>query len=98
MERLDELGVEYAYEPTTYVLERTESGGPAVAFAPDFYIPLYDGYIEATCAKSTYKKRRKIRMCREMYPEVVVVLCSKMAGATIDSALQQLRDLRDSPV
>ena len=97
-ERLEELGVAYTYEPDTYVLEESEDGAPLLAFAPDFYIEECDGYIEATCARSTYKKRRKMRKCLERYPGVVVVLCSKADGDTIDSALASLRELRGTPV
>ena len=41
-------------------------------FAPDFYLPLYDTYIEITTLnqKLVTKKNRKVRLLRELYPEV----------------------------
>ncbi len=41
-------------------------------FTPDFYLPEFDLYIEITTMnqKLVTKKNRKIRLLRELYPEV----------------------------
>jgi len=69
---LDFYGIEWQYEPTTFVLERDKAGNPVQAFAPDFYLPAYDQYIEITTLnqKLVTKKNRKVRRLREKYPEV----------------------------
>ena len=71
---LDFYGIEWQYEPTTFVLERDKAGNPVQAFAPDFYLPAYDLYIEITTLnqKLVTKKNRKVRRLRELHPEVNV--------------------------
>jgi hypothetical protein len=46
----------------------------ACAFAPDFYLPAYDLYIEITTLnqKLVTKKNRKARRLRELHPEVSI--------------------------
>ena len=69
---LDFYGIVWEYEPRTFVLETNGDGQPAQAFAPDFYLPAYDLYIEITTLnqKLVTKKNRKVRRLRERYPEV----------------------------
>lgn len=45
-------------------------------FCPDFYLPVYDLYIEITTLnqKLVTKKNRKARRLRELYPEVKIKL------------------------
>jgi hypothetical protein len=56
------------------VLERDHEGNAAQAFAPDFYLPAYDLYIEITTLnqKLVTKKNRKARRLVELYPDVTI--------------------------
>ena len=71
---LDFYGIEWEYEPHTFVLERDPRGNPLEAFSPDFYLPAYDLYIEITTLKQKLvtKKNRKVRLLQERYPGVNV--------------------------
>jgi hypoxanthine phosphoribosyltransferase len=71
---LDEAGIPWLYEPTTFVLEE-EDGRIVEGFTPDFYLPEADVYVECTAMKQslTTRKNRKIRKLREQ-GEVVTVL------------------------
>jgi hypothetical protein len=71
----DFYGIEWQYEPRTFVLHEDE-GGVRVAFAPDFYLPAFDVYVEVTTLrqKLVTKKNRKIRMLRARYPEIRLVV------------------------
>ncbi len=73
---LDYYGIPWNYEPTTFVLERDEDGRVVEAFAPDFYLPEQDLYIELTVMKQSLvtRKNRKLRKLRERYPDVRVKL------------------------
>jgi hypoxanthine phosphoribosyltransferase len=71
---LDEAGIPWLYEPTTFVLE--EAGGRIVeGFTPDFYLPDAGVYLECTTAKQSLvtRKNRKIRKLRAR-GEMVTVL------------------------
>jgi hypoxanthine phosphoribosyltransferase len=75
---LDFYGVRWDYEPTSFPL-RYEHGQMVEAFTPDFYLPDYDTYIELTTLRQsliTYKNR-KLRLMRELHPEVSVKLINK---------------------
>ena len=67
-------GVPWLYEPRTFVLEEDESGRVLEAFAPDFYLPEQDLYLEITVMKQALvtRKNRKLRKVRERYPGVRV--------------------------
>jgi hypoxanthine phosphoribosyltransferase len=73
---LDYYGIPWQYEPTTFVLERDESGRVVEAFSPDFYLPQQDLYIEMTVMKQSLvtRKNRKLRKLRQQYPETRVKL------------------------
>ena len=73
---LDWYGIPWAYEPTTFVLERDEEGRVVEAFTPDFYLPDQDLYLEVTVMKQSLvtRKNRKLRKLREQYPEVKIKL------------------------
>ena len=73
---LDYYGVPWMYEPRTFVLETDEAGRVTEAFAPDFYLPEQDLYIELTVMKQSLvtRKNRKIRELRRLYPHVRVKL------------------------
>ena len=46
------------------------------SFAPDFYLPEFDLYVELTTLKQSLvrKKNRKLRRLRELYPDVRIKL------------------------
>lgn len=71
---LDFYGVRWLYEPRTFPLEWYEEGNLSEAFAPDFYLPDFDLFIELTTQKQklTRKKNRKVRRLRELYPQVKI--------------------------
>ena len=75
---LDYYGVGWEYEPRTFVLERDLDGHPIVSFAPDFYLPDYDLYLEITTIRPSLinRKNRKIRKLREAYPDINIKLFS----------------------
>jgi hypoxanthine phosphoribosyltransferase len=69
---LDFYQIEWQYEPRSFDLERDRDGRVVARFTPDFYLPVYDLYIEITTLsqKLVTKKNRKVRRLRELYPEV----------------------------
>ena len=71
---LDFYGVEWQYEPRTFVLEEDDEGNPKLAFTPDFYLPAYDLFYEITTLnqKLVTKKNGKIRRLKELHPDVRV--------------------------
>jgi hypoxanthine phosphoribosyltransferase len=73
---LDYYGVEWEYEPRTFVLERYEDGRIVEGFSPDFYLPQQDLYVELTTVRPSLVtvKNRKVRRLRELYPEVNIKL------------------------
>lgn len=73
---LDYYGVEWTYEPHTFVLERDDDGHIAEGFSPDFYLPQQDLYIELTTVRPSLvtPKNRKVRRLRHLYPEVNIKL------------------------
>lgn len=73
---LDYYGVEWAYEPRTFILRQDADGNVLEAFAPDFYLPQQDLYIELTTLRPQLIriKNRKIRRLRELYPEINIKL------------------------
>ena len=73
---LDWYGIPWRYEPRTFVLERDEEGRVTEAFAPDFYLPEQDLYLEVTVMKQSLvtRKNRKLRKLRQQYPDVKIKL------------------------
>jgi hypothetical protein len=73
---LDFYGIHWEYEPRTFPLEWDEGGAVLEAFAPDFYLPEQNLYVELTTLrpKLTTKKNRKLRRLKELYPDVNVKL------------------------
>ena len=71
---LDFYAIEWEYEPRTFVLATNRDGNPQEAFAPDFYLPAYDLFIEITTLnqKLVTKKNRKVRRPREAYPGIKI--------------------------
>lgn len=73
---LDYYGIPWQYEPRTFDLEWDADGNVTQAFAPDFYLPGQDLYVELTTMrpKLVTIKNRKIRRMHELYPDVNVQL------------------------
>ena len=69
---LDFYRIAWEYEPTTFPLEWDRKGNVLASFAPDFYLPELDLYIELTTMsqKLVTKKNRKVRRLKELYPDV----------------------------
>ena len=76
---LDYYGVPWLYEPRTFELEVDEDGRVLEAFAPDFYLPEQDLYLEITVMKQSLvtRKNRKLRKMKERYPDTNVKLFYK---------------------
>ena len=71
---LDFYHIAWQYEPRTFAIEWDAEGNVVGSFTPDFYLPEHDLYIELTTLKQSLvtKKNRKVRLLRELYPEVNV--------------------------
>ena len=69
---MDFYRIRWQYEPKTFPIEWDENRNVVKAFTPDFYLPDLDLFIELTTMKQSLvtKKNRKVRMLRELYPEV----------------------------
>jgi cytidylate kinase len=76
---LDFYRIRWEYEPKTFLLEWDSEGNVTEAFSPDFYLPDQDLYIELTTQKprQAWKKNRKIRRMKELYPDINVRLIDK---------------------
>jgi hypoxanthine phosphoribosyltransferase len=76
---LDFSGLEWKYEPRSFVLETDDQGRVSEAFTPDFYLPEQDLYLEVTVMKQSLvtRKNRKIRKLREQYPEIKIKLFTR---------------------
>jgi len=73
---LDYYGIEWEYEPRTFILEEDEEGNVLEGFSPDFYLPQQDLYVELTTLrpKLIRIKNRKVRRLQERYPDVNIKL------------------------
>ncbi len=73
---LDFYRVDWRYEPDVFPITWNTSGAVTESFAPDFYLPEIDLYVELTTLKQSLvrKKNRKLRSMRLLYPEVRVKL------------------------
>ncbi len=76
---LDFYGVSWQYEPKLFELEWDKNGKLKLAFAPDFYLPEQDLYIELTTLRPSLAsfKNKKIRMMTELYPNVRIKLMKR---------------------
>jgi len=76
---LDFYRIRWQYEPRTFFLEWDSEGNVVEAFSPDFYLPDQDLFIELTTQKprQAWKKNRKIRRMKELYPHINVRLIDK---------------------
>lgn len=73
---LDFYQVSWRYEPDVFPISWNPSGAVVESFAPDFYLPDLDLYVELTTLRQTLvrKKNRKLRLLRQLYPEVRIKL------------------------
>jgi hypoxanthine phosphoribosyltransferase len=73
---LDFYQVRWEYEPDTFPIGWSMTGDVVESFAPDFYLPDMDLYVELTTLKQKLvrKKNRKLRRLRELYPDVRIKL------------------------
>lgn len=69
---LDFYRINWKYEPKTFPLEWDSEGNITEAFSPDFFLPDHDLYVEITTQrqKLVWKKNKKARRLKELYPEV----------------------------
>ncbi len=75
---LDFYGIDWQYEPRSFPL-RYDRGHVTEAFTPDFYLPDLNMYIELTTLKAnlTAEKNRKMRLLKELYPGVNIIMLKK---------------------
>ena len=73
---LDFYAVRWEYEPHVFPILWNTEGDVLESFAPDFYLPDLDLYVELTTLrqKLVRKKNRKLRRLRELYPDVRIKL------------------------
>lgn len=73
---LDFYGVRWEYEPRTFPILWNLNGDVVESFAPDFFLPELDLYLELTTLrqKLVRKKNRKLRRLRELYPALNIKL------------------------
>lgn len=69
---MDFYQIEWDYEPTAFDIDWDVTGVVTHRFAPDFYLPEFDIYIEITTLnqKLVTKKNRKVRRLTALYPDV----------------------------
>ncbi|MBI4455755.1 MAG: hypothetical protein HY644_07635 [Acidobacteria bacterium] len=68
--------IQWLYEAVCFPLARDPEGKVTESFTPDFYLPEYNVFIEVTTLRQKHvtKKNRKIRLFRQLYPEVSLVI------------------------
>jgi hypothetical protein len=73
---LDFYQVAWSYEPTTFPILWDLDGNVLESFAPDFYLPELDLFVELTTLQQRLvrKKNRKVRRLRELYPSLRIKL------------------------
>jgi hypothetical protein len=73
---LDFYAVRWEYEPHTFPILWNLDGDVVESFAPDFYLPDLDLYLEMTTLKQRLvrKKNRKLRRLKEIYPDLSIKL------------------------
>jgi hypothetical protein len=73
---LDFYAVRWEYEPTTFPILWNLDGEVVESFAPDFYLPDLELFLEMTTLKQRLvrKKNRKLRRLRALYPDIRIKL------------------------
>jgi hypoxanthine phosphoribosyltransferase len=81
---LNFYNIEWVYEPKSFPLT-WEGDRITEMFTPDFYLPGLDLYIEVTTLKQSLvtKKNRKLRLLKQLYPEVKIMLLHKSEYANL---------------
>jgi hypothetical protein len=82
---LDFYGIRWEYEATTFPLKHHTDGRVASRFAPDFYLPDVNLWVELTTIRQALmrQKRRKLRRFATLYPDLRI----KLLGASDIKAL-----------
>ena len=75
---LDFYGIAWIYEPRSFP-PRWDGERIVEAYTPDFYLPDLNLYIELTTMRQRLatEKNRKMRLVRELYPEIKIRLLNK---------------------
>ena len=73
---LDYYGIRWEYEPRVFPIRWNADGDVLESFAPDFYLPDLELYLELTTLKQSLvrRKNRKLRHLRELYPMIRIKL------------------------
>jgi hypoxanthine phosphoribosyltransferase len=73
---LDFYRVAWVYEPRRFPILWNHDGQVVESFAPDFYLPELDLWLELTTLRQSLvrKKNRKLRRLRELYPMIRIKL------------------------
>jgi len=73
---LDFYQVRWEYEPQVFPILWDLAGSVLESFAPDFYLPDLDLFVEMTTLQQRLvrKKNRKVRRLRELYPGIRIKL------------------------
>ncbi len=99
---LDFYGIPWQYEPRTFVLRSDSNGNTVEAFAPDFYLPEQDLYVELTTMQPTQirHKNRKLRRLAELYPDVNIKLFKRgdIRTLLIKYGLEQFPEMLDNEI
>ena len=84
-EILDFYGIRWEYEATAFPLTHHTDGRVASRFAPDFYLPDVNFWVEITTIRQALmrQKRRKLRRFTALYPDLRI----KLLGASDIKAL-----------
>ena len=73
---LDYYGIRWEYEPRVFPIAWNAVGEVVESFAPDFYLPDLDLFLELTTLKQSLvrRKNRKLRHLRALYPMIRIKL------------------------
>lgn len=76
---LDMHSIKWEYEPRTFPVQWDTEGNVTQAFAPDFYLPHFDTYIELTTMEQKYvsQKKKKVKMLQKLYPDININIVFK---------------------
>ncbi len=94
---LDANGIRWDYEPFEFVLETDEMGRPTSAFRPDFFLPDWKLFLEVTTMNQKYvtSKNRKVRLLRELFPEVRIEVLYRRDVMSLVETIKGLQQERD---
>lgn len=76
---LDMHNIDWEYEPRTFPIKWDTEGNITQAFAPDFYLPRFNTYIELTTMDQKYvsQKKQKVQMLKKLYPGININIVFK---------------------